>query len=311
MNRNLSPSVRRIRATVLAFSFFSIIYYIFLTQLVRWWALRVNNGSSDAISSDTCVWKYVRPPKSLNAFDMCLRENDMQSNKIRRFGSIEECDILLEQWQKRKEDGLFVDVGANIGECSLTLAANGAKTVAFEPQPSNFFYFQQSVLRASSGIKELLTLHSFGVGNETADRDIFVQNGNQANSVLDIPIADDDKTEIKMRSRKFTIKVKTLDGVLWPEGSVMPNITLLKLNVQGYEHKALIGARRLLEHNAIKTIRLTLSSRYLIKQGSSALNVCIMIEQYGFALQTDKGVRISPADCVTLNREKVSIIALL
>lgn len=311
MNRSVSPSIRRIRATILAFSIFGIVYYIFLMHLVRWWTARVINVLSDVNNPDICVWKHVRPPKTQNAFDMCLRENDVQSNIIRRFGSIDECNILLEQWQKYKGDGIFVDAGANIGECSLTLAANGARVIAFEPQLSNLFYFNESLHKTIPEIKELITIHPIGIGNETAIHTIFVQKGNEGNSVIDIPIAESAEVLEKMKRYSFTIKTETLDNILWPVGSVMPNITLLKLNVQGYEYNSLLGARRLLQHSAIKIIRVKLSSFYLIKQGSSALDICIFLEQYGYALQTDKDTRISPADCVNLGHENTHIIALL
>ena len=54
-------------------------------------------------------------------------------------------------------------------------------------------------------------------------------------------------------SKQYTVLVKTLDEVIWPIPTTLPPVILvMKLDIQGYELKALQGARRLLAVKAIK-----------------------------------------------------------
>lgn len=312
MRRPVSLAIqRRFQNIICIMALMGTIKYFLFTQISRWWTYRVPELSYDDPSFDTCHWKHVQPKNSDVGFEMCLRENDLLSNIIRRYGSLEDCDVLLDVWKKRVYDGLFVDAGANIGTCSLLLAANGANVVAFEPQPSNLFYFEESIRRSSARMKELIDVRRVGLGNQTGIHTIFAQRGNEGNSVIDIPIAGQDKDSANMKKRSFTIKVETLDDMLWPEGAVMPTVALLKIDVQGYEHNVLMGARRLIDRGAIKVIRFELSSRYLSKQGSSALDVCLFLERYEFKLFNDKGTRIAPMDCPQIGKQTSDIIAIL
>ena len=87
---------------------------------------------------------------------MCLRQyDDLISHEIRVHGVWDDCFPLIHMWKNTlkssaneysKIDSFFVDVGANIGSCSLMMAAAGVKVIAFEPSPSNLFYFSQSIL---------------------------------------------------------------------------------------------------------------------------------------------------------------------
>ena len=71
---------------------------------------------------------------------------DTLSLELQRRGYLEDCLTLYKIAQQIDGDGLFIDVGANIGACSLLLASGGMRTLAFEPMPGNLHYLTKSLL---------------------------------------------------------------------------------------------------------------------------------------------------------------------
>jgi len=87
---------------------------------------------------DVCSWKLIQPPNILIPYNMCLRSHgDVLSDEIRRVGYWPDCTILPKLWGPRTPHHpkqLFVDIGANLGSCSLVMSAHGAHVLSFEPQ---------------------------------------------------------------------------------------------------------------------------------------------------------------------------------
>jgi FkbM family methyltransferase len=79
--------------------------------------------------------------------------------------------------QQNDPEGIFVDVGANIGACTLLMAAYGHKTVGFEPSSANFFYLVSSVLANPKKIRDNIVLYQMGLGKERAFANAYVANG--------------------------------------------------------------------------------------------------------------------------------------
>ena len=203
--------------------------------------------------------------KRLPAFShlMCLRPyKDAVSDGIKKYGLWWDCISNYEVWRrmfyrathhgwslKANASGLlFVDVGANIGSCSLFMAAQGINVVAFEPHPSNLYYFTRSVeMNVKAGIfpKHRVKIYPYGCGDRDATSTIFTEVGNLGNSVVGAPVSD--SSDIKRSSVNHTIRIVTLDSVLWPVPTLPPPaIPCMKMDVQGFETKALRGAARLM-----------------------------------------------------------------
>lgn len=97
---------------------------------------------SDAKNYDVCYDKFMTHFSTGKKIYICLRKNGLISNHIRRYGEFTQCNALFKLWEngdKESKNDIFVDVGANIGSCSLLMAASGINVVAFEPVPSNLF----------------------------------------------------------------------------------------------------------------------------------------------------------------------------
>lgn len=136
--------------------------------------------------------------------------------------------------------GLILDVGANFGVMTVSLAkkAGTGKVYSFEPIPEN-----------SRVIKRLLkhyklnnvTLYECAVGDKSGELKMVVP-------VIDhdkIPglshVVDDNNND---EGEFFTVPVKRLDDI--PELKQADNIGAIKMDVENFEFEALTGAKELL-----------------------------------------------------------------
>jgi FkbM family methyltransferase len=177
-------------------------------------------------------------------------------------------------------DSMTLDVGANIGSCTLMLVMMGQKVVAFEPNPHNLFFLTNSIKRLPPQIRANLKLHAAGAGASAAAHKLFTQQGNFGNSILDNPNQSDTVPQ-------HTVFTVTLDDALWPDASLPPPcISLMKMDVQGFEVQALQGAKRLLAAKAIKRIATEVAPSFLAAQGTKASELIKLLSNSGFHFQS-------------------------
>ena len=192
---------------------------------------------------------------------MCIRPySDYVSNEIRMKGEWSECRELLKVWKASNhgKSSLFVDIGANIGSCSLLLASEGAKVLSFEPIPSNLFYFTSSIMRNNQFD---IQLYPFGLGNVPINNVLmFSEPHNRGNSVVSKPLPVDSKGMSIMETHNVTIQISTLDDILFPQLNV--SIDLIKLDVQGYEVNVLKGGKSILSSGFVKYIYFEMAPKF-------------------------------------------------
>jgi FkbM family methyltransferase len=243
------------------------------------------NGFSDKVGNGTlnanliCDMHSVHPRfvGSGKAFNICLRPNDLIGRVIKgRDGYWPECKHFYQFWHHHRPEGLFVDVGGNIGACSLLMAANQIPTMAFEPIPSNLFYFVES-LRANKDFN--ITLYPLGASSVRKSATIFAEEGNWGNSMIGTP-ANPNKVH-----HNFTINLAPLDDVLWPDKNLPPPIIgLMKVDVQGFEGEVIRGAKALLKAGAVKFLASEMEPHTLLAHGMKASDYCNMLKGSGFQL---------------------------
>ncbi len=182
---------------------------------------------------------------------------------------------LLDMWRDGSFD-VFVDAGANIGTCSLVMGYHGIPTYSFEPNPQNLFYFNQSLLANPAFT---IGLYPMGLGATSQKLPIFMEPGNAGNSVLNKPIHTR-----RISTPSHIVEITTLDQMtaLRPWKRI-----LLKMDVQGFEERALRGATGLLKRGAIKAIKTEVATDWLHGQGSSPRAIFDLLNASGFVLTRD------------------------
>lgn len=124
---------------------------------------------------------------------MCLIPNDYLSNVIRKSGSWTDCHKIV---HASKHSDLFLDVGANIGACTLqALVETSGEVYAVEPIPKHLFYLNQSLhlLDAkfpSLNVFQRVKVFPHSVGSRKTKVSFKSDNGNTGHtttSVQDFP----------------------------------------------------------------------------------------------------------------------------
>ena len=261
-----------------------------LQQPWRRWAWTPSSPPFPARDGQRCVWHTLEVAARGSApvsAPVCLRgHGDRVSAAIRAAGRWEDCGPLSDLWQRRvsgpaNESDLFVDVGANIGACTIEmLLTTGARAIVFEPSPSNLFYLTQSLHRMAQrqpAIRRRVVVLPFAAAESAHRATLYVARGNPGNSVVGARIADHRGQDF---NETYTIRTARLDAVL---GSLLP-LRLLKLDVQGYECRALDGISALARSGRLAMTKLEVSERWLFRQGCSSTQLVAVLRSLDFAV---------------------------
>ena len=139
----------------------------------------------------------------------------------------------------------FVDVGAHIGAFSILAAgAVGARALAIEPVPASFAHLQDNIhLNGLSGM-----VHALNVGIAAqAGRLTFTTGKGAANGVVP---AHSSATHFASTVEVDVLPLDALTADFPP--------TLLKIDVEGYEHEVIAGAARTLADPGLLAILIEL-----------------------------------------------------
>jgi FkbM family methyltransferase len=120
-----------------------------------------------------------------------------------------------------KENGTFVDIGANVGGYSLRAASWDMKVYAFEPNPHNLALLRRNIEINRASVNVL----PFALGARAGKASLSPVGGVSR-------IVKEDGVEVEMR---------TLDSF------ELPGADLLKVDVEGYELEVIRGAKKTLE----------------------------------------------------------------
>jgi FkbM family methyltransferase len=180
---------------------------------------------------------------------------------------------------------VLVDVGANIGFHALRMREYCANPiVCFEPNPLTYAVLLANLENnrlthpdisaqnlACSDIPGQLTVHC-GFNSYVTDEDANFHE--HLDLDFDALAAAIDGGWIRARA-----SVIRLDDVL-----PRTHVGFLKIDVEGFEHKVLSGARKLVQRDRPE-IFVELHSRDLPRNGSSVQSVCAMVRSWGYVLR--------------------------
>ena len=140
-----------------------------------------------------------------------------------------------------KRSDIVLDVGANIGIFTCKAALEVNRVYSIEPEPNNFELLKKNV--EINGLKNV-TLINYAV-SDVEETLYFKHTGGSA----------------KAAKNGIPIKAKTIDSILEELGN--PKITVLKMDIEGYEMKALLGFSK---YNCIREIIIETHSKELTEQ---------------------------------------------
>jgi len=172
--------------------------------------------------------------------NFCLIENDLISNCINNYGYWE---AHLHYFYSKliKEDDIVLDGGANIGFHTVQFAklANKGKVYAFEPQPLIFNVLSTNSL--FNGLSDIIQQYRLGLSDEESTETLTSMNN------PGVYMADDC---INWGGRGFTEKDGTdKANTITIDSFNLPKLNFIKLDIQGFEYKALMGGNKTIKKN--------------------------------------------------------------
>jgi len=138
-------------------------------------------------------------------------------------------------------DDIIFDIGAQVGVYTLQLAhwsRPSGKIIAFEPNPDACHQLQRHI--RMNGLTERVEVVPMAVGGKSGSLEFFTEGISGAGR-LERPNA-----ELSGKARSFTVNVTTLDEFCEQRG-IWP--TWIKLDIEGYEFKALAAAEHLIKRS--------------------------------------------------------------
>jgi len=214
---------------------------------------------------------------------------DRVSDAIARKGSWSDCDMLPALWLElpmhERSRGNFLDLGANIGSCSIEmLLSTNASIVSIEANPENFRRMQKTVLNLSNEFKDRIKIYNVAASNVIENVQIFGAVANMGNSVVGRAVQDDAN---QVFHKSLSIQTQRLDDIL---GNV--HFLAMKMDVQGYECRALEGMNRIISN--MRTIKFKVANRWLLAQGCSDITLFEKLKSFGFDIYHGKGILHKP-----------------
>ncbi|MFH0882080.1 MAG: FkbM family methyltransferase [bacterium] len=168
-----------------------------------------------------------------------------------------------------EKDWVCLDVGANLGLVALPWAKRmeSGTVHAFEPHPTTCKRFERNIaLNEADGI---IQVHQMAVGAKTGKLELFISG--EGTMAMDPAQAED-----RWEGERIAVPVTTLDAFCRKHR--LNHIDLIKIDIEGYEEQALLGAA--------KTLGIT--RRLVVECHSPALSRSCreILEDAGFTLYT-------------------------
>ena len=172
-----------------------------------------------------------------------------------------------------KDGTTIIDVGTNIGETLLNFAKlnpNG-KNIGFEPVP---FLFEQArkhidinnfsnVILENSALSDNAGSLVFNYGDENNSGGIFLTG------------------ETSNKDSSKTVTAETLDNYIERRG--VKNISLIKIDVEGFEMNVLKGAAQTLKNHK-PALFVEINDGFLHRQGGSAKELFEFLQSFGYSI---------------------------
>jgi len=171
----------------------------------------------------------------------------------------------------KKEIGLTLDVGANVGNFTkLILSETNSKVISFEPLPDA--YEELKILQ--NQFSERLKIYNFALGNQNNKQELYFGTKRSEKASL---MSNLEKLSFigESNKNKIFVDVKKLDSLT----QVLENQTVdfIKIDTEGFEFEVLDGAKDLLRDHKPKFIQIEFNWHQLLK-GQSLYKISRLID---------------------------------
>jgi FkbM family methyltransferase len=215
-------------------------------------------------------------------FKMVLSKNDKDvSAQIKKFGWYEDEKLETEVFAKQLKKGMTVfDLGANIGFYSMlarsAVGSNG-RVVCFEPFPQNADLLRKSIDVNSFSNIELVEA---AVSNKGSYAFLHLSpDYNSEHSLLDLEF---NYAKKQKQPKQIEVKTVTLDDYCQEKQDF--HVDLIKMDIEGYEIKALKGMSRVINSNENLVLMTEFWPNGFIKNNSSPDEFLETLERFGFKI---------------------------
>jgi len=177
------------------------------------------------------------------------------------------------------EEGVFIDIGANIGKYSIIVGKNlkGGVVVAIEPEPTNFEILKKNIKR--NGLKNVLPIN-LACSDKNGNLDFYIDQFSSGGHSL----------HKKENFEKITVKAEKLDKIL--KRLQISEVNLIKIDVEGAETEVLRGATKILNKHHPRIIFEAWNERKLLGIKKILVPLNYKIKKIGeidyLALENDK-----------------------
>lgn len=227
---------------------------------------------------------------------LCLRKSQYLDGHVKLHGRWQDCDLL--RTLLRRQKGVYVDIGANIGACSMMMASLGHRVIGFEPTPPTFVALSSALAGNAPNPSWDVRLVNAGVSNASGRAIIQVQPHN-AGGALTTGVSEDGQERvhasahqanaqagrfaISSRWQSFSIALTTLDE------AVHEPVDLMKMDCQGHELRALLGATHLINTLGVRVIKFEFFPPGIRQVGDEPIALLQFLHDAGYELFTITG----------------------
>lgn len=177
----------------------------------------------------------IRATEDLTGLRFTAYKKDVIGRAIFKTGCHER---ILSQWiieRFKGSEGVFVDVGANLGYFTCLLAnlvSDSARVLSFEPEPDNLALLRRNVEQNSL---KTVDIYPFALGDTdgSATLNVYKASNRGRHSLQGTG-----------GSRTIQVPLRRLDDIVFADNVAMPSIEFVKIDVEGHEPYVIEGGQR-------------------------------------------------------------------
>ncbi len=165
---------------------------------------------------------------------------------------------------------LVVDIGANLGYYTLIAAKRAKRVIAFEPERENVALLRRTL---ETNLATNVTVIEKGLGEKKGSLPLHVHPDNKGKHTL-APLEEAGVTDVE-------VPISTLDEELELIGN--PRVDLIKIDIEGWEAKALRGAARTIARDR-PAILFEFAPHRIERAGDDPMRMLGALEKEGYEL---------------------------